>query len=113
MGGVGINLAIGDAVATANLLTHDLLVAQADPRRFERTLNPAILRRVERRRRLPTVVTQAIQVRAQRLVLARTQLDESAPLAPPAIVRALLRTPLTRIVPQVFVFGIRPERITT
>ncbi len=111
VGGIGINLAIGDAVATANLLGPDLLRAQADPSRFERTLNPAIVARVERRRRLPADVTQRIQVLAQDRVLAMTSTGADRSLLPPAPVRALLSSPLTRLVPRVFAYGIRPERI--
>ena len=113
MGGVGINLAIGDAVATANLLGPSLLRAQADPRRFERVLNPALLDRVQRRRSFATIATQRIQVVAQQRVLALTSASPDQRLLPPAPVRALLRGPLARIVPSIFVFGIRPERITT
>ncbi|HEY8319382.1 MAG TPA: FAD-dependent oxidoreductase [Amnibacterium sp.] len=111
MGGIGINLAIGDAVATANLLGADLLAAQADPRRFERTLNPAIVDRVERRRRLPAEVTQRIQVAAQNRIIAMTRIDAGRSLQPPAPVRALLAGPVSRLLPRIFVYGIRPELI--
>ena len=111
IGGIGINLAVGDAVATANLLGPDLLRAQADPSRFSRTLNPAIVERVERRRRLPADVTQRIQVLAQNRVLAMTRTPAGRSLLPPAPVRALLAGPIARLVPRVFVYGIRPERI--
>ena len=113
VGGVGINLAVGDAVATANLLGPDLLRAQADPDRFRRTLNPAILSRVERRRRTATVVTQRIQVVAQNRILGLTETPEDQPLLPPAPVRALLRSPLVRFVPRVFAYGLTPETIKT
>ena len=56
-GGVGINLAIQDAVAAANLLTRPLL---------ERWVPDAALAAVERRRILPTRVTQGIQLAAHR-----------------------------------------------
>jgi 2-polyprenyl-6-methoxyphenol hydroxylase-like FAD-dependent oxidoreductase len=111
IGGIGINLAVGDAVATANLLGLDLLRAQADPSRHSRTLNPAIVDRVERRRRLPADVTQRIQVLAQNRVLAMTRTGADRSLLPPAPVRALLAGPVARLVPRVFVYGIRPERI--
>jgi 2-polyprenyl-6-methoxyphenol hydroxylase-like FAD-dependent oxidoreductase len=111
IGGVGINLAIADAVATANLLGADLLRAQEDPSRFDRVLNPAIVDRVQRRRQLPTMLTQQVQVLLQDRVLALTQAPAGASLLPPTPVRALLRGPLARLVPRVFVFGIRPERV--
>jgi 2-polyprenyl-6-methoxyphenol hydroxylase-like FAD-dependent oxidoreductase len=56
-GGVGINLAIQDAVATANLL--------ANPLR-EGRVNEATLARVQRRREFPTRVTQFMQVNAHK-----------------------------------------------
>ncbi|HET6825732.1 MAG TPA: hypothetical protein VFH64_07385, partial [Amnibacterium sp.] len=108
---IGINLAIGDAVATANLLGPDLLRAQADPDRFRRTLNPAIVDRVERRRRLPAEVTQRIQVLAQNRVLAMSRTGAGQSLLPPAPVRAFIAGPVARLLPRVFVYGIRPERI--
>ena len=52
-GGVGINLAIQDAVATANLLAYPLL---------ERRVTTESLAAVQRRREFPTRVTQAVQV---------------------------------------------------
>jgi 2-polyprenyl-6-methoxyphenol hydroxylase-like FAD-dependent oxidoreductase len=111
VGGIGINLAVGDAVATSNLLGPDLLRAQADPDRFSRTLNPTIVDRVERRRGLPADVTQRIQVLAQNRVLAMTRTSADRSLLPPAPVRALLAGPVARLLPRVFVYGIRPERI--
>jgi 2-polyprenyl-6-methoxyphenol hydroxylase-like FAD-dependent oxidoreductase len=56
-GGVGINLAIQDAVATANLLTEPLL---------ERRVIDSDLARVQKRRVFPTGLTQAVQMRAHR-----------------------------------------------
>jgi 2-polyprenyl-6-methoxyphenol hydroxylase-like FAD-dependent oxidoreductase len=111
VGGVGINLAISDAVAAANLLGPDLLRAQADPDRYHRTMNPRILERVERRRQWPSTVTQRIQVVAQDRVLALTTAPAGRPVRPPAPVRLLLRSPLTRLLPMIFVFGLRPETI--
>jgi 2-polyprenyl-6-methoxyphenol hydroxylase-like FAD-dependent oxidoreductase len=56
-GGVGINLAIQDAVATANILTRALL---------ERRVTEALLASVQKRREFPTRVTQFFQVNAHR-----------------------------------------------
>ena len=111
MGGVGINLAVGDAVATANLLGPALLRAQADPARFRRVLNPAVLARVQRRRLPATRITQRVQTAMQDRVLALTRTPENASITPPAPVRALLRGPVSRLIPRVFVFGLRPERV--
>ena len=113
MGGVGINLAVAvaDAVATANLLGPDLVRAQRDPDRFVKVLNPAVVDRVQRRRQLPTVLTQRVQVVAQDRVIAITRAAPDASLVPPAPVRALLRGPVARLMPRLFVFGVRPERV--
>jgi 2-polyprenyl-6-methoxyphenol hydroxylase-like FAD-dependent oxidoreductase len=111
LGGVGVNLAISDAVAAANLLGPDLLRAQADPRRFEKLLNPAILDRVQRRRQTTTMLTQRIQVIAQNRVLALTTAAPGASLMPRAPILALLRGPVAHFLPRVFVYGIRPERV--
>ncbi|MGN6444032.1 FAD-dependent oxidoreductase [Amnibacterium sp.] len=111
MGGVGVNLAVSDAVATANLLGPDLLRAQRDPDRFAKVLNPAILDRVQRRRQLPTTLTQRVQVLGQDQVIRFTESPEGRPLLPPAPVLALLRGPVSRMIPRVFVYGIRPERV--
>ena len=56
-GGVGINLAIQDAVATANILTGPL---------EERSIPEGALAAVQKRRELPTRVTQAVQIFAHR-----------------------------------------------
>jgi hypothetical protein len=111
VGGVGINLAIADAVASANLLGPDLLRAQEDPDRFAKLLNPAILDRVQRRRQAATMLTQRVQLLVQDRVIALTSRPSGGSLLPPAPVRALLRGPVARLIPRVFVFGIRPERV--
>src|SRR4051794_36336285 len=112
VGGVGINLAIADAVAAANLLGPKLREAQDDPARFSRTLNPALLGRVERRRMATTAVTQRIQVLAQDRIIALVRTPEGAPLRPPAPVRALVQGVGARVAPRVFAYGLRPERIS-
>jgi len=111
VGGVGINLAISDAVAAANLMGPDLLRAQQDPDRFEKVLNPAILDRVQRRRQWPTMVTQRVQVLGQNQAIRFTETPEGRSLMPPRPVRALMRGPVARLLPRVFVYGVRPERI--
>jgi 2-polyprenyl-6-methoxyphenol hydroxylase-like FAD-dependent oxidoreductase len=111
LGGVGVNLAMSDAVAAANLLGPDLLRAQADPDRFGKLLNPAILDRVQQRRQRTTTLTQRIQVIAQKRVLALTTAPEGESLMPSGPVLALLRGPIAHLLPRVFVYGIRPERV--
>jgi 2-polyprenyl-6-methoxyphenol hydroxylase-like FAD-dependent oxidoreductase len=104
VGGVGINLAIQDAVAAANVL--------AEPLRT-RTVTLEHLRQVQRRRQWPTRVTQALQLAVQKRVIAPV-LGGSRPLIPPLVVRLLDRVPLLRRIPARLVgLGIRPEHVRT
>ena len=73
IGGVGINLAVQDAVATANIL--------AAPLR-DGTLADTHLAAVQRRRTLPTRLTQAMQVAIQQRVIDPV-LKSGAPLDGP------------------------------
>jgi len=101
-GGVGINLAIQDAVAAANIL--------AAPLRDGRpTLDQ--LRRVQKRRELPTRITQWLQVTIQRRLITPV-LAGARPLKPPLAVRLLARFALLRRIPARLVgIGIRPEHV--
>lgn len=111
IGGVGINLAIQDAVATANLLAAPL----ADPAIDAAALTP-LLTQIERRRLLPARFTQALQVMIQNRLLAPA-IDSRggqslAPLQVPWPLRWLDRWPLLRAVPAYVVgVGIRPEHV--
>jgi 2-polyprenyl-6-methoxyphenol hydroxylase-like FAD-dependent oxidoreductase len=102
VGGVGINLAIQDAVAAANILFKPL-------RQGEVTSDH--LRRIQQRRELPTRVTQWLQVTVQRRIIARV-LSETGPLNTPLAARLLARFPLLRRIPARIVgLGIRPEHV--
>lgn len=102
IGGVGINLAIQDAVAAANEL--------AAPLRDGRVENHH-LRAVQRRRELPTRVIQRMQTLIQNRVLARV-LTSERPLTPPLPLRLALRTPVLRDIPaRLIAFGIWPVRV--
>ena len=104
VGGVGINLAIQDAVAAANLL--------AGPLR-EGRLTTDHLRRVQQRRQLPVRVTQWIQVLIQRRVITSV-LSAAGPLEPPLPLRLLARFPVLRRLPARLIgVGIRPEHVKT
>jgi 2-polyprenyl-6-methoxyphenol hydroxylase-like FAD-dependent oxidoreductase len=104
IGGVGINLAIQDAVAAAGLL--------AEPLR-ERRLTTDQLRRVQQRRQLPTRVTQRLQLLVQRRVITRV-LGGTRPLAPPLLLRLLARFPVLRRLPARLIgVGVRPEHVQT
>jgi 2-polyprenyl-6-methoxyphenol hydroxylase-like FAD-dependent oxidoreductase len=103
VGGVGINLAIQDAVAAGNLL--------AGPLR-ERRLSEADLARVQQRRMFPTRLTQAMQVAVQNRVVSPT-LASRGRLAPPLALRLMRRFPaLTAFPARLVGVGVRPERVT-
>jgi len=102
VGGVGINLAIQDAVATANLLWKPLK---------DNTLTVYDLARVQHRRTFPTRVTQRMQVLAQERVV-QPVLSSTQPLAPPWILRLFNRVPLLQRIPARIVgVGVRPEHV--
>jgi 2-polyprenyl-6-methoxyphenol hydroxylase-like FAD-dependent oxidoreductase len=102
VGGVGINLAIQDAVAAANRL--------AAPLRDGR-LTADDLRRVQRRREFPTRVTQRLQLLVQDRLVSSV-LRSAAPLRPPLAARLLGRIPCLRRIPGRLVgIGIRPEHV--
>jgi 2-polyprenyl-6-methoxyphenol hydroxylase-like FAD-dependent oxidoreductase len=104
VGGVGINLAIQDAVAAANLLAEKL----RDGR-----VTTADLARVQGRRMLPTRLTQWLQVQVQNRIITRA-LAARAPLRPPVIARLFQRFPLLRRVPARLIgIGVRPEHVQT
>ena len=104
VGGVGINLAIQDAVAAANLL--------AAPLR-ERRVASEDLARVQRRREFPTRATQAMQLAVQRRVI-RPALSATGPLRLPFVARLLSAVPVLRRIPARLVgVGFRPEHVLT
>jgi 2-polyprenyl-6-methoxyphenol hydroxylase-like FAD-dependent oxidoreductase len=98
VGGVGINLAIQDAVAAANVL-------------WKKDFSLENLKAVQRRREFPTRVTQGFQVAVQNFILRRVLEDEAA-LTPPLAVRLLSRYAFLRRIPARMVgLGARPEHI--
>ncbi len=104
VGGVGINLAIADAVAAANLL--------AGPLRSGRPGNDH-LARVQRRRELPTRLTQGLQVLLQTRVLS-PMLQGHVESGTPTGLRLLDRFPVLRRVPGRLVgLGLRPEHVVS
>ena len=104
VGGVGINLAIQDAVAAANLL--------AVPLRAGR-LTTDHLCRVQQRRELPTRITQRVQIIVQNRVIRRV-LRSVSQLSPPFAVRLLARFPFLRRIPARLIgMGFRPEHVRT
>jgi len=102
VGGIGINLAVQDAVATANLLVEPLRAGR---------ITTDHLRRVQRRRELPTRLTQKFQVLIQNRVISRV-LETSRELRPPAVLRMLTNFPLLRRIPARLIgLGVRPEHV--
>ena len=103
VGGVGINLAIQDAVAAANLL--------AEPLR-EGTVSARDLARIQLRRKFPTRLTQRVQALIRQQVGG--SLDVSGPRRLPWILRLLERTTIPRRMRTRFIgVGIRPEHVKT
>jgi 2-polyprenyl-6-methoxyphenol hydroxylase-like FAD-dependent oxidoreductase len=102
VGGVGINLAIQDAVAAANFLWR--------PLRDEADVPLTVLARLQIRRTFPTRVIQALQVRIQQGINSRRKDVEKASV--PLFMRWAERYPLLRRIPARLVgMGIRPEHV--
>jgi 2-polyprenyl-6-methoxyphenol hydroxylase-like FAD-dependent oxidoreductase len=100
-GGVGINLAIQDAVATANLLARPLR---------EGRVTEALLGQVQHRREFPTRVTQAIQANAHNGF--EQVFRNPGPLKAPWQLKVAVRVPgVQRLVARVVGVGVRPEHI--
>ena len=106
IGGVGINLAVQDAVAAANLLYRPLLNG---------AVSPDDLGAVQKRRLFPTRMTQNAQVAIQKNVMAPVLgLDRAASISLPFPVRLLQRYPVLRRIPARLVgIGVRPEHVRT
>ncbi len=104
IGGVGINLAIQDAVATANILGERLR---------QGTVDLSDLEAVQRRRTFPTRATQRMQLIVQNNVIRRV-LVSTQPFRAPWPVRLLSRWRfLQRIPARVIGVGFRPEHVKT
>ncbi|GLU49358.1 FAD-dependent oxidoreductase [Nocardiopsis ansamitocini] len=112
IGGVGINLAIQDAVATANLLADSLYRAQAVPDRFSRTFNPALVQRVQRRRELPTRFTQRIQRVIQDRVIEHVLEGDEAAL-PEILTNVTTSKPWSVVMGRALMYGLLPEHVRT
>jgi 2-polyprenyl-6-methoxyphenol hydroxylase-like FAD-dependent oxidoreductase len=103
VGGVGVNLAVQDAVAAANILLISLRSGMA---------SDADLAAVQARRDWPTRMTQRLQLLIQNRVIAKT-LSSTAVLRPPLAVRLLTAIPGFRRVPgRLIGMGVRPEHVS-
>ncbi len=104
IGGVGINLAIQDAVAAANILTSRLLCG---------TVRERDLHKVQRRREFAAKTTQMLQLLVQQYVVGRVLTNERSPLLVclPAVARHLPF--LARIPARLVGLGLRREHVQT
>lgn len=104
VGGVGVNLAIQDAAAAANLLAAKLRAG---------TVADDDLASVQRRREFPVRVTQRLQLAIQNLVI-RNVLAADKPIEAPLALRLFDAIPLLRRLPARLIgLGVRPEHLET
>jgi 2-polyprenyl-6-methoxyphenol hydroxylase-like FAD-dependent oxidoreductase len=103
IGGVGVNLAVQDAVATANLLASKL--ANGCPPEDE-------LDAVRRRREFPVRMTQRMQVVAQNNIVSAALKPGNQPLKVPLVMRLITAVPWLQGITARFVgLGVRPEHV--
>ena len=104
VGGVGINMAVQDAVAAANRLAAPLKA---------RTVTEADLQAIQDRRTLPVRFTQWLQLTIQQRVISRVLESQQRP-KPPLVFRAFNVFPVLRRIPaRLLGLGIRPEHVRT
>jgi 2-polyprenyl-6-methoxyphenol hydroxylase-like FAD-dependent oxidoreductase len=104
VGGVGINLAIQDAVAAANALAEPL-------RKGAPSLDE--LRKVQSRRMFPTKVTQKMQIAVQNRIIDPLLTSDEIPKVP-TLLRVMQHWPsLQRIPGRLIGVGVRPEHVHT
>jgi 2-polyprenyl-6-methoxyphenol hydroxylase-like FAD-dependent oxidoreductase len=102
VGGVGINLAIQDAVAAANILWEPLRKG---------AVSEEVLAQVQKRRQWPTEMTQAVQLFVQKRVISNVLSMTEAP-RPPYFLTLLNRFPFLRRFPARLIgMGFRPEHV--
>jgi 2-polyprenyl-6-methoxyphenol hydroxylase-like FAD-dependent oxidoreductase len=100
-GGVGINLAVQDAVATVNLLAHPLR---------EGRVTEELLSRVQKRREFPTRVTQQIQLAAHKRMISIFR--DPGEAKPSWTLKLAVNLPgLPRLLGRLVGIGLRPEHI--
>ena len=104
IGGVGVNLAVQDAVAAANCLAEPLKAG---------TASDDDLRAIEARRTFPVRFTQQFQLMMQNQLISRALAGQERP-TPPLLMRLLDKVPLLQRIPARFLaLGVRPEHIQT
>jgi 2-polyprenyl-6-methoxyphenol hydroxylase-like FAD-dependent oxidoreductase len=103
VGGVGVNLAVQDAVATANLLADKL--HRGCPSENE-------LDAVRRRREFPVKMTQRMQMLVQNNIISGALQGGDRPLKVPLIVRLITALPWLQGIPaRLLALGVRPEHV--
>ncbi|SCB34465.1 2-polyprenyl-6-methoxyphenol hydroxylase [Bradyrhizobium shewense] len=103
VGGVGVNLAVQDAVATANLLA-DKMQHGCPPE--------SDLDAVRRRREFPVKMTQRMQVIVQNKIISGALQGSDRPLKVPLIVRLITALPWLQGIPaRLLALGVRPEHV--
>ena len=102
IGGVGINLAIQDAVAAANILWEALR---------EKSVTVALLAKVQARRQWPTQMMQAVQIFVQKRIISNVLAMTERP-RPPFVVTLFNRFPVLRRLPARLIgMGVRAEHV--
>ena len=102
VGGVGINLAVQDAVAAANILWEPLR---------EGRVTEDVLAKVQARRQWPTEMTQRLQLLVQKRVISNVLSMTTQPRAP-FLFTLLNRFPVLRRIPARLIgMGFRPEHV--
>jgi 2-polyprenyl-6-methoxyphenol hydroxylase-like FAD-dependent oxidoreductase len=108
VGGVGVNLAIQDAVATANLLAAKLMAlkgSKGSPSEDE-------LDAVRMRRTFPVRMTQAMQVMVQNNLISHVVKPDEKPLRVPLFLRVISSVPwLQTLAGRLMAIGVRPEHV--
>jgi 2-polyprenyl-6-methoxyphenol hydroxylase-like FAD-dependent oxidoreductase len=104
IGGVGINLAVQDAVAAANRLAAPLRAG---------TVSDDDLRAIQARRTFPVRFTQALQLTMQNQIIRRALAGTQRP-KPPLLLKLFDWMPLLRRIPaRLLGVGVRPEHVHT
>ena len=104
IGGVGVNMAVQDAVAAANQLAGPLRMGK---------LTDADLRAIEERRTLPMRFTQRMQLTIQQRIISRVLTSNERP-KPPLVLKLFGVFPILRRIPARLIgIGIRPEHVQT
>jgi 2-polyprenyl-6-methoxyphenol hydroxylase-like FAD-dependent oxidoreductase len=104
IGGVGINMAVQDAVAAANRLAAPLKAG---------TVSDADLQAIEQRRTLPVRFTQWLQLTIQKRLISRVLASQQRP-KPPLLFKLFGMLPFLQRVPaRLLAIGIRPEHVRT